>query len=46
MTRNTILYLRDILDNMRFAEEFVSGVTHEVFAADRKLPTPFCDAWK
>ena len=36
MTRNTILYLRDILDNMRFAEEFVSGVTHEVFAADRK----------
>jgi uncharacterized protein with HEPN domain len=36
MTRNTILYLRDILDNMRWAEEFVGGVTHEVFAADRK----------
>jgi uncharacterized protein with HEPN domain len=36
MTRNTILYLQDILDNMRWAEEFVGGVTHEVFAADRK----------
>jgi uncharacterized protein with HEPN domain len=47
MTRNTILYLRDILDNMRWAEEFVGGVTHEVFAADRvKLSMPFCDAWK
>lgn len=36
MTRNTILYLRDILDNMRLAEEFVRGVTPEEFSADRK----------
>lgn len=36
MTRNTILYLRDILDNMRLAEEFVRGVTAEEFSADHK----------
>ena len=36
MTRNTILYFRDILDNMRLAEEFVYGVTHEVFTSDHK----------
>ena len=36
MTRNTTLYLRDILDNMRLAEDFVRGMAHEAFAVDRK----------
>jgi len=36
MTRNTLLYLRDILDNMRLAEEFVGGMTLEEFSGDRK----------
>lgn len=36
MTRNTILYLQDMLDNMRLAEEFIRGVTPEEFNADRK----------
>jgi len=36
MTRNTILYLRDILDNMKLAEEFVRCVTPEKFSGDRK----------
>lgn len=36
MTRNALLYARDILDNMRLAEEFVRGVTPEEFSADHK----------
>jgi uncharacterized protein with HEPN domain len=36
MTRNALLYARDILDNMRLAEEFVRGMTPEEFSADRK----------
>jgi len=36
MTRKTTLYLQDILENMRLAERFVEGLTHEQFAADQK----------
>ena len=36
MTRNTVVYLRDILDNMNLAEEFVEGRAYDEFTADRK----------
>lgn len=36
MTRNAPLYLRDILENMRLAEEFVRDMTPEEFSGDRK----------
>jgi len=36
MTRNTVLYVRDVLDNMQLAEEFIRGITHAAFVADRK----------
>ena len=36
MTRNPMLYLRDIVENMRLAERFIEGLTHEEFGADQK----------
>lgn len=36
MTRNTLVYLRDILDNMKLTEEFIENRTYEQFTADRK----------
>jgi uncharacterized protein with HEPN domain len=36
MNRNVALYLTDILQNMRDAEEFVLGLSYEQFAADKK----------
>jgi len=36
MNRNIGLYLRDILQNMRDAEEFVLGLSYEQFALDKK----------
>lgn len=36
MTRNTIVYLRDILDNMNLAVEFVEDHTYDEFTEDRK----------
>lgn len=36
MNRNAALSLRDILDNMRLAEDFVCDMTPEGFSADRK----------
>ena len=36
MTRNTVIYLRDILDNMALAEEFIEGQTYDEFTADNK----------
>jgi len=36
MTRNTVVYLRDILDNMNLAEEFVEDRAYDEFTEDRK----------
>lgn len=36
MTRNVLLYLSDILDNMRRSQEFVGNLTYEEFNADVK----------
>jgi uncharacterized protein with HEPN domain len=36
MTRNTILYLQDIIYNMRLAEQFVDNLTQYEFTKDRK----------
>ena len=34
MTRNVALYIKDILQNMQDAEEFVHGLSYDQFAAD------------
>lgn len=36
MSRNTLLYLKDILDNMEHAENFVGNMTFEAFIQDLK----------
>ena len=36
MKRNVALYVRDILQNMRDAEEFIEGLSYAEFAADKK----------
>ncbi len=36
MTRNVALYLKDILQNMRDAEEFIGGLSYDEFTADKK----------
>ena len=36
MKRNVALYVRDILQNMRDAEDFIQGLTYEQFAPDKK----------
>ncbi len=36
MSRNISLYVRDILQNMRDAEEFIQGLSYDGFAADKK----------
>lgn len=36
MTRNIRLYLQDILENMRDAEEFIRGMDYQQFAQDKK----------
>ena len=36
MNRNTTIYLRDIIENMRLAEDFVQGMTYESFVSDPK----------
>ena len=36
MNRNIALYVRDILQNMQDAEEFIQGMSYEQFAADKK----------
>lgn len=36
MNRNITLYIKDILQNMRDAEEFIRGMNYEQFAADKK----------
>jgi len=36
MRRNVTLYLMDILQNMRDAEEFILGMDYEQFKADKK----------
>jgi hypothetical protein len=36
MSRNTALYLKDILQNMRDAEEFIQGMSFKQFEADKR----------
>ena len=36
MSRNIALYLKDILQNMRDAEEFIQGFSYDQFASDKK----------
>lgn len=36
MSRNISLYVRDILQNMRDAEEFIQGLSYDEFTADKK----------
>lgn len=36
MSRNIALYIKDILQNMRDAEEFIRGLSYEEFAGDKK----------
>ena len=36
MTRNISLYIKDILQNMRDAEEFVQEFSYDQFASDKK----------
>jgi uncharacterized protein with HEPN domain len=36
MTRNIALYLKDVIQNMQDAEEFIEGTSYEEFASDKK----------
>ncbi len=36
MTRNVVLFVKDILQNMREAEEFIRGLSYDEFAGDKK----------
>lgn len=36
MNRDMTLYLKDIIQNMRDAEEFVQGVSYDEFSSDKK----------
>ncbi len=36
MTRNVVLFVKDILLNMRDAEDFIRGLSYEEFAGDKK----------
>lgn len=36
MTRHVALYIKDILQNMRDAEQFIEGMTYEQFVNDKK----------
>ncbi len=36
MNRNVRLYIKDILENMRDAEEFIRGMSYDEFAADKR----------
>lgn len=41
MRRKLSIYLRDILQNMEDAEEFVQGMSREEFEADKKTMSHF-----
>ena len=36
MMRNLALYVKDIIQNMQDAEEFIQGLSYESFASDKK----------
>jgi uncharacterized protein with HEPN domain len=36
MTRDLSLYIKDILQNMRDAQDFIQGMSYEQFAADKR----------
>ena len=37
MSRNITLYIKDILQNMSDAEDFISGMSYEQFTNDKSL---------
>jgi len=36
MTRNVLLYIKDILQNMQDAEEFIRNMSYEQFLGDKR----------
>ena len=36
MIRNVLIYIKDILENMHDASQFIEGMSYEQFAADKK----------
>jgi uncharacterized protein with HEPN domain len=36
MTRNILLYIKDILQNMQDAQDFIQGMSYKKFLADKK----------
>ncbi len=36
MSRDTSIYIRDIIENIRLVEDFTQGLTYESFVLDRK----------
>jgi hypothetical protein len=46
MTQNTILYLRDILDNIRLPRSSSAVSRLRNFRQTTRPPTPFCGAWR
>ena len=38
MSRDISVYIKDILQNMRDAEEFIQGFSYDQFASDKKTP--------
>jgi len=36
MSRNAFLYIKDVLENMQDAEEFIQGMSYEQFCADKR----------
>jgi uncharacterized protein with HEPN domain len=36
VSRKVLISIKDILENMRDAEEFIQGMSYEQFAADKK----------
>ncbi len=46
MTRNTVLYLEDIVHNMRLAQQFVGNLTWENLSETPKLSMRYCAAWR
>jgi hypothetical protein len=42
MTRNILLYIKDILQNMQDAQDFIRGMSYEKFVADKKTFNALC----
>ena len=46
MTRNLVLYLEDIIRNMRLAQQFIGNLTLGEFSEILKLSMRYCAAWR